>query len=92
MNAGTVDSPYSGSATAVRVIDCAFDHSTRITDVTSLGTNQQSVSFDGWKYDNYTTKNIEITAAIANGTYGHLKDLNALTGSNVLFNTFQSAN
>ena len=92
LNAGTVDSPYSGSATAVRVIDCAFDHSTRITDVTSLGTNQQSVSFDGWKYDNYTTKNIEITAAIANGTYGHLKDINSLTATNVLFNTYQSAN
>ena len=42
--------------------------------------------------DNYTTQNIETTSAIANGTYGHLKDINSLTGSNVLFNTYQSAN
>ena len=80
-------------AIAVRVIDCAFeDGSNRLTDITDLGTNQESVNFDSWKYDNYTTQNIETTSAIANGTYGHLKDINSLTGSNVLFNTYQSAN
>ena len=92
VNAGTVDSPYAGNTIAVRVIDCAFDHSTRITDVTGLGTNGESINFDGWKYDNYTTKNIEITSAIANGTYGHLKDITSLTSTNTLFNTYQSAN
>tara|TARA_B100000902_G_scaffold82807_1_gene87379 strand:+ start:2840 stop:4240 length:1401 start_codon:yes stop_codon:yes gene_type:complete len=92
VNAGVVASPYAGSSTAVRVIDCAFDHSTRITDVTSLGTNGESINMDGWKYDNYTTKNIEITSAIANGTYGHLKDISSLTATNTLFNTYQSAN
>ena len=94
LNYSGVDSPYSGSSTAVRVIDCAFeDGSNRISsDTSGFGTNQESVNFDGWKYDNYTTKNIEITSAIANGTYGHLKDLNSLTGSNTLFNTYQSAN
>ena len=94
LNYSAVDSPYSGSSTAVRVIDCAFeDGSNRVSsDTSGFGTNQESVNFDGWKYDNYTTKNIEITSAIANGTYGHLKDINSLTGSNTLFNTYQSAN
>ena len=94
LNYSAVDSPYSGSSTAVRVIDCAFENgSNRISsDASGFGTNQESVNFDGWKYDNYTTKNIEITSAIANGTYGHLKDLNSITGSNTLFNTYQSAN
>ena len=94
LNYSGVDSPYSGSSTAVRVIDCAFeDGSNRISsDTSGFGTNQESVNFDSWKYDNYTTQNIETTSAIANGTYGHLKDLNSLTGSNTLFNTYQSAN
>ena len=93
LNYSSVDSPYAGSSTAVRVIDCAFENgSNRLTDITDLGTNQESVNFDGWKYDNYTTKNIEITSAIANGTYGHLKDISSLTGTNTLFNTYQSAN
>ena len=85
--------PYSGSATALRVIDCAFeDSSNELTDTSTFGTNQSSVSFDNWKYDAYTSKNIEITSAIANGTYGHLKDLFGLTSTNTLFNTYQSAN
>ena len=93
MNYTTVDQSYSGNATAVRVIDCAFeDGSNRLTEITDLGTNQESVSFDSWKYDNYTTQNIETTSAIANGTYGHLKDINSLTATNTLFNTYQSAN
>ena len=93
LNYATVDSSYAGAQSAVRVIDCAFeDGSNRLTDITDLGTNQESVNFDSWKYDNYTTQNIETTSAIANGTYGHLKDINSLTGTNVLFNTYQSAN
>ena len=93
LNYATVNNPYAGAQSAVRVIDCAFeDGSNRLTDITDLGTNQESVNFDSWKYDNYTTQNIETTSAIANGTYGHLKDINSLTGSNVLFNTYQSAN
>ncbi len=93
LNYATVDSPYAGAQAAVRVIDCAFEGSSnRLTDITDIGTNQEGVNFDGWKYDNYSTKNIETTTAIANGTYGHLKDLNSLTGSNTLFNNYQSAN
>ena len=94
LNYDSVIAPYSGSSQSLRVIDCAFENgSNRLSnDTTSLGTNQESVNFDDWKYDNYTTKNIEITAAIANGTYGHLKDLNNVTSTNTLFNTFQSAN
>ena len=93
LNYATVDAPYSGSATALRVIDCAFEGSSnRLTDTSTFGTNQEGVSFDNWKYDAYTTKNIEITSAIANGTYGHLKDLFGLTSTNTLFNTYQSAN
>ncbi len=85
--------PYSGSSTAVRVIDCAFEGSSRVSnDASGFGTNQENVSFDDWTYDLYTTKNINITSAIANGTYGHLKDLSSVTGSNTLFNTYQSAN
>ena len=94
LNYSAVDSPYSGSSTAVRVIDCAFENgSNRVSsDTSGFGTNQENVNFDGWKYDNYTTKNIETTTAIANGTYGHLKDLNNVTSTNTLFNTYQSAN
>jgi len=93
LNYATVDGSYAGAQSAVRVIDCAFeDASNRLTEITDLGTNQESVNFDGWKYDNYTTQNIEITSAIANGTYGHLKDINSLTALNTLFNTYQSAN
>ena len=93
LNYGTVMSSYSGNQAAVRVIDCAFeDGSNQLSQITDLGTNQESVNFDGWKYDNYTTKNIEITSAIANGTYGHLKDLRSLTSTNTVFNTYQSEN
>ena len=93
LNYATVDSSYSGAQAAVRVIDCAFeDGSNRLSQITDLGTNQESVNFDGWKYDNYTTQNIETTSAIANGTYGHLKDIRSLTATNTLFNTYQSAN
>ena len=83
-----------GSLQAVRVIDCAFENGSnnRLTDITDLGTNQESVDFDSWKYDNYTTQNVETTSAIANGTYGHLKDISSLTSTNTLFNTYQSAN
>jgi len=93
LNYGSAISPYSGAQASVRVIDCAFEGGTnRFSDITDIGTNQESVGFDDWTYDNYTTKNVETTTAIANGTYGHLKDLNSLTGSNVLFNNYQSAN
>ena len=93
LNYATVDASYAGNQAAVRVIDCAFeDASNRLTEITDIGTNQESVNFDGWKYDNYTAQNIETTTAIANGTYGHLKDLNSLTSTNTLFNTYQSAN
>tara|TARA_E500000178_G_scaffold338040_1_gene377934 strand:- start:419 stop:1822 length:1404 start_codon:yes stop_codon:yes gene_type:complete len=93
LNYATVDSPYSGSSTAVRVIDCAFEGSTnRLSDASTFGTNQSGVSFDDWTYDNYTTKNIETTTAIANGTYGHLKDIDSLTALNTLFNSYQSEN
>lgn len=93
LNYATVDSSYSGAQAAVRVIDCAFeDGSNRLSQITDLGTNQESVDFDGWKYDNYSTQNIETTSAIANGTYGHLKDLRSLTSTNTLFNTYQSEN
>ena len=94
LNYSSVDSPYSGSSTAVRVIDCAFEKaSNRISsDTSGFGTNQESVNFDSWKYDNYSTQNIETTSAIANGTYGHLKDLNNVTSTNTLFNDYQSAN
>ena len=94
MNYLSVDAPYSGQQNRVRVIDCAFEASKQngSTDFASFGTNQENVNFDDWKYDNYTTKNIEITSAIANGTYGHLKDLHNVTSTNTLFNTFQSVN
>tara|TARA_Y100000004_G_scaffold161749_1_gene189999 strand:+ start:637 stop:2040 length:1404 start_codon:yes stop_codon:yes gene_type:complete len=93
LNYNAVDGSYAGAQSAVRVIDCAFeDGSNRLSEITDLGTNQESVSFDGWKYDNYTTQNVETTAAIANGTYGHLKDIHSLTSTNTLFNTYQSAN
>ena len=93
LNYSSVMAPYSGSSTAVRVIDCAFEGSSRVSnDASGFGTNQENVSFDDWTYDLYTTKNINITSAIANGTYGHLKDLSSVTGSNTLFNTYQSAN
>ena len=93
LNYATVDSPYSGSSTAVRVIDCALEGgSNRLGDASTFGTNQEGVSFDDWTYDLYTTKNIETTTAIANGTYGHLKDINSLTALNTLFNTYQSQN
>ena len=93
LNYDAVDSSYSGQQAAVRVIDCAFeDASNRLTEITDLGTNQESVNFDNWKYDNYTTANIETTSAIANGTYGHLKDISSLTSTNTLFNTYQSEN
>ena len=94
LNYSAVDSPYAGQSARVRVIDCAFENgSTRLSnDVTALGTNQENVDFDTWKYDNYTTQNIETTSAIANGTYGHLKDLHSVTSTNTLFNTYQSAN
>ena len=93
LNYGTVMSPYSGSANAVRAIDCAFeDASNRTGDIGLAGTQGQSINFDGWKYDNYTTKNIEITTAIANGTYGHLKDLDDVTSTNTPFNTHMDDN
>ena len=93
LNYATVDSPYSGTSTAVRVIDCALEGgSNRLGDASTFGTNQEGVSFDDWTYDLYTTKNIETTTAIANGTYGHLKDINSLTALNTLFNTYQSQN
>ena len=93
LNYTTVDSPYSGTSTAVRVIDCALEGGTnRLSDASTFGTNQEGVSFDDWTYDLYTTKNIETTTAIANGTYGHLKDIDSLTSTNTLFNTYQSAN
>jgi len=92
LNYSAWDSPYSGSTGAVRVIDCAFESSYSTTTATLFGTNQASVNFDDWTYDNYTTKNIETTTAIANGTYGHLKDIHNLTALNTLFNTFQSEN
>ena len=94
LNYLSVDAPYSGQQNRVRVIDCAFEASKQngSTDFASFGTNQENVNFDDWKYDNYTTKNIEITSAIANGTYGHLKDLHNVTSTNTLFNTFQSVN
>ena len=93
LNYSGVDSPYSGSSTAVRIIDCAFEGSSnRLSDGSAFGTNQSGVSFDDWTYDLYSSKNIETTTAIANGTYGHLKDLNSLTSTNTLFNTYQSEN
>ena len=93
LNYGTVMSPYSGSANGVRAIDCAFeDASNRTGDIGLAGTQGQSINFDGWKYDNYTTKNIEITTAIANGTYGHLKDLDDVTSTNTPFNTHMDDN
>ena len=57
MNYASVD--YLMLEWRCKVIDCAFeDASNRLTEITDLGTNQ-SVSFDGWKYDNYTTQNVE---------------------------------
>ena len=77
----------------MRIIDCAFEGSSnRLSDGSAFGTNQSGVSFDDWTYDLYSSKNIETTTAIANGTYGHLKDLNSLTSTNTLFNTYQSEN
>ena len=92
LNYANWDSPYSGSTGAVRVIDCAFDSTYHSSSATFFGTNQASVNVDGWKYDEYTTRNIEIDSDIAAGTYGHLKDINSLTALNTLFNTFQSEN
>tara|TARA_Y100000004_G_scaffold176205_1_gene216544 strand:+ start:1143 stop:2558 length:1416 start_codon:yes stop_codon:yes gene_type:complete len=94
LNYDSVSSPYSGSSAAVRVIDCAFENSSNrlSNDTTTFGTNQESVNFDSWTYDDYSTQNIETTSAIANGTYGHLKDLNNVTSTNTLFNDYQSAN
>ena len=93
LNYTDVDTPYAGQSSRVRVIDCAFEGSSRVSnDATGFGTNQENVDFDSWKYDSYTTQNIETTSAIANGTYGHLKDLHNVTSTNTLFNTFQSVN
>ena len=94
LNYATIDAPYSGAQAAVRVIDCAFEglKQNASTDFTSFGENRVNVNFDDWTYDNYTTKNIETDSNIANGTYGHLKDLHSVTSTNTLFNTYQSAN
>lgn len=83
---------YSG-ANIIRVIDCAFD-GTYANDgkATFLGTNAQNVNVNGWTYDNYTADITQNDANLANGVYGHLKDLTNVNSSNTFFDTFQSAN
>ena len=83
---------YSG-VNAIRVIDCAFD-ATYANDgkATFLGTNAQNVNVNSWTYDNYTADITQNDANLANGDYGHLKDLTNVNSSNTFFDTFQSAN
>ena len=94
LNYASWQSPYSGSATAVRVIDCAFD-STYHNSATFLGTQGTNVDVDGWTYDTYADAGVDIlsnSTDLANGTYGHMKDLNELTSTNVLFDNYQDVN
>ena len=94
LNYGTWHAPYSGAAT-VRVIDCAFQATYNGTGATFLGTQGTNIDLDGWTYDTYNNAGVDIKSNdtnIANGTYGHMKDLNGVTASNTLFNNYQSAN
>lgn len=93
LNYGSWTAPYSGG-NSVRVIDCAFQ-ATYYGGVTFLGTQGTNIDLDGWTYDTYSNAGVDIKANdtnIANGTYGHMKDLNSVTASNTLFNNYQSAN
>lgn len=94
LNYGTWHAPYSGTNT-VRVIDCAFQGGYNTGGATFYGTQGTSIDFDGWTYDTYSNAGVDIKANdtnIANGTYGHMKDLNGVTASNTVFNNYQSAN
>ena len=94
LNYGTWHAPYSGANT-VRVIDCAFQGGYNGTGATFLGTQGTNTDLDGWTYDTYNSAGVDIKSNdtnIANGTYGHMKDLNSVTASNTLFNNYQSAN
>ena len=94
LNYATWQAPYSGSSTTVRVIDCAFD-ATYHSSATFLGTQGTNVDVDGWTYDTYADAGVDIlsnSTDLANGTYGHMKDLNALTSTNVLFDNYQDVN
>ena len=93
LNYGNWTAPYSGG-NSVRVIDCAFQ-ATHYGGVTFLGTQGTNIDLDGWTYDTYSNTGVDIKANdtnIANGVYGHMKDLNSVTASNTLFNNYQSAN
>ena len=94
LNYGAWTAPYSGAAT-VRVIDCAFQATYNGSGATFLGTQGTNIDLDGWTYDTYSNAGVDIKANdtnIANGIYGHMKDLNSVTASNTLFNNYQSAN
>ena len=74
LNYASWQSPYSGSSTAVRVIDCAFD-ATYHNSATFLGTQGTNVDVDGWTYDTYAVAGVDIlsnSTDLANGTYGHM--------------------
>jgi hypothetical protein len=94
LNYGSWLAPYSGG-NSVRVIDCAFQATYNGSGATFLGTQGTNIDLDGWTYDTYSNAGVDIKANdtnIANGTYGHMKDLNSVTASNTLFNNYQSAN
>ena len=94
LNYGSWLAPYSGG-NSVRVIDCAFQATYNGSGATFLGTQGTNIDLDGWTYDTYSNAGVDIKANdtnIANGTYGHMKDLNSITASNTLFNNYQSAN
>ena len=94
LNYGSWIAPYSGSNAAVRVIDCAFQ-GTYHSSATFLGTQGTNIDLDGWTYDTYSTAGVDIKSNdtnIANGVYGHMKDLNSVTASNINFDNYQDVN
>jgi len=94
LNYGNWSAPYSGPDASVRVIDCAFQGSYH-SSATFLGTQGTSIDLDGWTYDTYSNAGVDIKANdtnIANGVYGHMKDLNNVTASNINFDNYQDVN
>jgi len=94
LNYGNWIAPYSGSDAAVRIIDCAFQGGYH-SSATFLGTQGTSIDLDGWTYDTYSNAGVDIKANdtnIANGVYGHMKDLNSVTASNINFDNYQDVN
>jgi len=94
LNYGSWVAPYSGADAAVRVIDCAFQGGYH-SSATFLGTQGTNIDLDGWTYDTYSNAGVDIKSNdtnIANGVYGHMKDLNSVTASNINFDNYQDVN